>query len=71
MSLSYQENGNLVPGKHEMAVEEFIKVFGYNKHRAKLIEGFKKAIAELKEVGCKTIYIDGSFVSKKNKPKRL
>jgi len=69
MSLSYQSNGNLEPGIYELTWEEFITIYGYNKHRKKLILGIEKAISELKDVGCKTLYLDGSFVSKKTDPK--
>lgn len=69
MSLSYQANGNLEPGIHEITWEEFVKIYGNNKHRLKLIQGLEKAIIELKDVGCKTLYVDGSFVSKKIDPR--
>lgn len=69
MSLLYQENGNLQPGIYEISWEEFVKIFGYNKKRQKLINGLTIAISELKRVGCKTIYVDGSFVSKKEEPR--
>jgi hypothetical protein len=68
MPLLYQENGNLVPGIHKLTWDEFKKEFGYNKCRRKLLEGLEKAITELKDVQCKTIYVDGSFVTTKSDP---
>ncbi len=68
MSLLYQTNGNLQPGIYLLTWEEFIKEYGYNKHRLKLISGLEKAMNELKSLGCKTLYVDGSFVSKKSHP---
>lgn len=68
MALDYQESGKLVPGVHELTWDEFVNEYGYNSHRANLIVGLKKALDDLKSVGCKRVYIDGSFVSKKNHP---
>ncbi len=33
-----------------------------------MIDGLKKAMEQLKEAGCSTIYIDGSFVTNKQNP---
>lgn len=68
MALSYQENGQLVPGVHSLNWGTFVDEYGYNPHRLELISGFKLAIEHLKTVGCKTVYIDGSFVTKKEFP---
>ncbi len=68
MALNYQENGTLVPGVHAVSWDEFVSEFGFNSHRLSLIEGLKKAIDDLKSAGCKRIYVDGSFVSKKVTP---
>ena len=53
---------------YQLSWEEFKENYGFNKHRKKLIEGIELVIKELKAVGCKSIYIDGSFVSKKSLP---
>ena len=42
--------------------------FGFNKIRKTLIEGLKLGIEHLKDCGCKNLYIDGSFVTKKEIP---
>lgn len=68
MNLIFQENGNLQEGVHIMTIEEFETNFGYNDHRKKLISGLKIGMLELKNCGCKTIFIDGSFVTKKEFP---
>lgn len=65
MSLSFQENGNLIPGIHLISIEDFENWFGYNSARKEMIQGLKLAISWLKECGCKIIYIDGSFVTTK------
>lgn len=68
MDLIFQPNGNLEKGIHILTMNEFEKKFGYNAHRKELIEGLKKGIIELKDCGCKKMYIDGSFVTKKEIP---
>lgn len=67
--VNYQPNGNLVPGIHDLNWEEFSKEFGHNRDRKKLLAGLDKAIGELRDVGCKILYVDGSFVSKNLSPK--
>ena len=68
MELYYLENGCLLPGIHTIVLDEFIREFGYNRHRLTLINGLKMALNDLKDVGCRTVYIDGSFVTKKELP---
>lgn len=68
MSLTFQHNGNLPRGIHIMNIEEFEIKYGYNDYRRKLIKGLKLGMSHLKECGCKTIYIDGSFVTTKEFP---
>lgn len=68
MALLYQPNGNLFPGIHEMNWTDFVSEFGYNSHRNELILGLKKAIDALKSCGCKAVFIDGSFTTKKIYP---
>lgn len=68
MELSYKANGDLTPGIIDMTWEEFKSTFSYNLHRSNLFKGIELAIKELKAVGCKTIYMDGSFISKKEQP---
>jgi hypothetical protein len=66
--MEFQDNGNLIPGIFLMTIEDFEKTFGHNEHRRKLLIGLKIAIKDLSDFGCKTIYIDGSFVSQKELP---
>lgn len=68
MDLTFQANGNLPKGIHVMLIEEFETKFGSNSHRKKLIEGLKRGMSHLKDCGCKTIFIDGSFVTTKEMP---
>lgn len=68
MALDFQENGMLVPGVHTISWDEFVLEYGYNLHRSNLISGLKMALDHLKSVGCKLVYIDGSFVTQKVDP---
>jgi len=68
MDLTFQDNGNLPKGIYVMTIEEFEFKFGYNDYRKKLIEGLKKGMLHLKDCGCKTIFVDGSFVTTKELP---
>lgn len=68
MALGYQIDGSLLPGVHLVTWKEFINEFGYNVHRQTLLSGLKMACTVLKKHGCSSIYIDGSFVTKKALP---
>ena len=65
----FDENGNLPPGIHFCEWEEFKERFGTNITRDRLIKGLSRAMMKLKAAGCRIIYINGSFVTSKVKPK--
>lgn len=65
----FDENGNLPPGIHFCDDwEEFKERFGYTTKRAQMILGMENAMASLKAAGCRTFYINGSFVTSETKP---
>lgn len=64
----FDENGNLPPGVHWTTWEEFKERFGTTRRRSLLMEGLKTAMEQLKAAGCRTIYINGSFVTSKPNP---
>ena len=64
----FDSDGNLKPGIHSMSWDEFLKLFGTNFLRLNLLSGLKSAILSLKQAGCQTIYIDGSYVTLKDFP---
>lgn len=64
----FDENGNLPPGVYWATWEEFKEQFGTTPRRSLLIEGLKTAMEQLKAAGCRTIYINGSFVTSKPNP---
>jgi hypothetical protein len=64
----FNENGNLPPGVHWAQWEEFKEIFGTSLTRQRMVDGLELAMTLLKAAGCRTIYIDGSFVTSKQKP---
>ena len=64
----FDENGNLPPVVHFCEWEEFNEKFGTNYKRERMIEGLLLAMTQLKEAGCRTIYINGSFVTSESEP---
>ncbi|GAB1537709.1 hypothetical protein NUACC21_03620 [Scytonema sp. NUACC21] len=64
----FEENGNLPPGIHWAEWEEFKEIFGTSLTRQRMVDGLELAMTQLKAAGCRTIYIDGSFVTNKQKP---
>lgn len=64
----FDENGNLPPGVHFCEWEEFQDRFCTNLNRQRLIDGLELAMTQLKAAGCRTIYINGSFVTSKPQP---
>jgi hypothetical protein len=68
MELEYDEFGNLIDKVFTLSWDQFKDLFGYTEWRQWLLQGMELAIADLKKVGCKAIYADGSFVTKKESP---
>jgi len=64
----FDENGNLPPGVYFCEWEEFVDRFGTSDLRLRLMRGLRMAMEQLKAAGCRTIYINGSFVTSKPEP---
>jgi hypothetical protein len=60
--------GNLPPGVHWATWQEFVGRFGETPHRRRLLAGLKAALDSMQVAGCRTVYIDGSFVTAKDVP---
>ena len=58
----------LPPGVHDATLQKIEDVFATNNHRIHLFNGFKRAVKALCKAGCKTIYLDGSFITEKPLP---
>jgi hypothetical protein len=65
---NFTSSGKLPPGIHKATWVEFQERYGYNPKRVWLLEGLKKLLVELSKVGCKSVYVDGSFVTDKEEP---
>jgi hypothetical protein len=64
----FQPDGSLPPGIHPAEWAEIEERFGWTPHRKGLVRGLHEGARLLKEVGCKLIYLDGSFVTAKETP---
>jgi hypothetical protein len=64
----FQADGSLPAGVHWADWTEIQSRFAQSPHRFQLLQGFWRAIKELKVAGCKVVYLDGSFVTAKDSP---
>lgn len=64
----FNTDGNLPEGIHPASAAEIIERLGGTAHRDWLIKGLFAALRELKDAGCKKVYVDGSFVTAKETP---
>jgi hypothetical protein len=58
----------LLPGIYIVPWSEFVSDYSFSLRRQYLFAGMKRAFIHFKNAGCKRIYIDGSFVTKKVEP---
>lgn len=65
---TFDDNGYLPLGIHLVEWEEFDERFSYNPTRLRLMKGLKLAMMHLKAANCRMIYINGSFITNKEKP---
>ena len=59
----------LPPGIHEATMDEIEDRFAISEHRKNLFNGLKQGTDLLQTAGCRTIYLNGSFVTEKPFPK--
>jgi hypothetical protein len=60
--------GYLPPGIHKACWGEIAPRFAVNGHRLRLVEGLLAALLNLAGAGCRSVLLDGSFVSQKELP---
>lgn len=60
--------GVLPPGEWEATWDELTAAFGTTSWRRELLDGCRRALASLKEAGCRRLWINGSFVTAKDHP---
>ena len=61
-------SGYLPPGTHYAEWSEVVRRFASNEHRSRLAEGLLAACRSLAAAGCRTLLLDGSFVTAKSLP---
>jgi Family of unknown function (DUF6932) len=64
----FDQMGNLPPGIYWITWKELVSAFRFTPKRVRLLNGLKAALALLKTAGCRSAYIDGSFVTAKFQP---
>ena len=64
----FDADGLLPPGIHWATLEEVTTVFGSTPWRRQLLAGLERARKSLRRAGCRTVYVDGSFVTSKEIP---
>ncbi len=62
------DTGRLPVGVHEATWDEVVERFGWNPRRRQLLDGFADAVDALTEVGCRRVWLNGSFVTAKDEP---
>jgi hypothetical protein len=64
----FDERGNLPPGIHKADWDELETRFNGSARRVELLAGLREALVVLRDAGCRTAYVDGSFVTAKEEP---
>ena len=64
----FTEDGLLPPGVHWATWEQIAERFGTNAWRRELLAGLREALENLRDAGCRTVYVNGSFVTSKEAP---
>jgi len=58
----------LPPGVHDATLDEVEARFATTPHRAWLFGGFRRVVEELQRAGCRTVFLDGSYITAKPHP---
>jgi len=61
----WSTNGDLPPGVHFTTWRELADRLSFNPRRGRMLAGFRQACRELQKAGCRLVYLDGSFVTRK------
>jgi hypothetical protein len=64
----FTASGLLPEGIHPATLDEVQERFGGNERRRKLLAGLVSALLLLRAAGCRRVYINGSFVTAKERP---
>jgi len=58
----------LPPGVHLGTLEKVRIAFAWNRRRRALFEGLEQVVSNLTSAGCRSVWLDGSFVTAKELP---
>ena len=64
----WSANGDLPPGVHFATWPELEDRLAFNPRRHRMLAGLLQACEELRKAGCRLVYLDGSFVTRKERP---
>ena len=64
----FDADGLLPPRVHQADWDELADRLGNSPWRQRLMAGLRAALVNLKDAGCRTVYVNGSFVTSKNLP---
>jgi hypothetical protein len=64
----WSNNGDLPPGVHLVTWREIEERLAFNPRRHQMLLGFRQACDQLRKAGCRLVYLDGSFVTGKERP---
>lgn len=64
----FDVNGNLPSGIHLATLDEVKKRYAYSPLRKHLFDGLVKLARSLRSSGCKTLFVDGSYITNKVDP---
>ena len=64
----FNRDGILPAGIHWSGWKEIESRFGFSEGRLHLLGGLKSALKALRRAGCRSVYVDGSFVTVKRDP---
>jgi hypothetical protein len=62
------DTGLLPVGEHTAEWDEVVERFGWNEKRRALLDGLAEGLELLDAVGCKQVWLNGSFVTAKDEP---
>lgn len=64
----FDSNGNLPIGEHTVSWPVFKARYGTNPKRNAILAQIELWLVHMKQAGCRTVFIDGSFICKKADP---
>jgi hypothetical protein len=64
----FTDEGLLPPGIHETDLEDLREKMGWSRKRSALLEGIEEALELIAACGVVRVYLDGSFVTDKDRP---